>query len=125
MPAVAVAGNIHAELWGYKGTSPDGSYNEPFMKWLSELSNTSDVDVPKVFSTSYSEDEDAWSVPAATRMNTEFQKAGARGSTPPTHTPPLSHDPSDRRRRRHRASALLGRFSDVSLTTPCHHHHHI
>ena len=43
MPAVAVAGNIHAELWGYKGTSPDGSYNEPFMKWLSELSNTMHV----------------------------------------------------------------------------------
>ena len=74
-----IAGNIHAEFWGYKGTSPDNSANEPFMKWLSELSNTSDADVPKVFSTSYGEDEDAWSLPAATRMNTEFQKAGARG----------------------------------------------
>ena len=51
------------------------------MKWLSQLANTSDTDVPKVFSTSYGEDEDAWSLPAAIRMNTEFQKAGVRGST--------------------------------------------
>merc|ERR1712046_221231 len=40
---------------------------------------TSDADVPKVFSTSYGEDEDSWSLAAATRMNTEFQKAGMRG----------------------------------------------
>jgi tripeptidyl-peptidase-1 len=74
-----IAGNIHAEFWGYKGKSPDNSANEPFMKWLSQLANTSDTDVPKVFSTSYGEDEDAWSLPAAIRMNTEFQKAGVRG----------------------------------------------
>jgi len=49
------------------------------MKWLTLLANTSDAAVPKVFSTSYGEDEDAWSMAAATRMNTEFMKAGARG----------------------------------------------
>jgi len=74
-----VAGNVEAEFWGYKGKSPDNKANEPFMKWLSQLANTSDADVPKIFSTSYGEDEDAWSLEAATRMNTEFQKAGARG----------------------------------------------
>ncbi len=74
-----IAGNITSEFWGYKGKSPDNKQNEPFMKWLSELSNTSDTDVPKVFSTSYGEDEDSWSMDAAVRMNTEFQKAGARG----------------------------------------------
>eukprot|EP00729_Bicosta_minor_P001427 gene1427-15849_t len=74
-----VAGNVEAEFWGYKGTSPDNKANEPFMKWLTQMANTSDTDVPKVFSTSYGEDEAAWSLEAATRMNTEFQKAGARG----------------------------------------------
>jgi len=74
-----VAGNVEAEFWGYKGTSPDNKANEPFMKWLTQMANTSDTDIPKVFSTSYGEDEAAWSLEAATRMNTEFQKAGARG----------------------------------------------
>jgi len=46
---------------------------------LVQLSNTSDADVPKIFSTSYGEDESSWSYPAAQRLNVEFQKAGARG----------------------------------------------
>merc|ERR1711879_917705 len=49
------------------------------MKWLAQVSNTSDADVPKIFSTSYGEDENSWSFPAAQRLNVEFQKAGARG----------------------------------------------
>merc|ERR1711934_1184137 len=71
-------GNITSEFWGYAGHA-EGTQNEPFLKWLSMLSNTSDEDIPKVFSTSYGEDEDSWSLAAATRMNTEFQKAGVRG----------------------------------------------
>jgi len=74
-----VAGNVSAEFWGFKGNSPDNKANEPFMKWLTLMSGTADADVPKVMSTSYGEDESAWSLKAATRMNTEFQKAGARG----------------------------------------------
>jgi tripeptidyl-peptidase-1 len=46
---------------------------------LTKMASTSDADVPKLFSTSYGEDERAWSLPAATRLNTEFMKAGARG----------------------------------------------
>merc|ERR1719263_2157785 len=49
------------------------------MKWLSAVSSTPDNEVPLVFSTSYGEDENSWSLEAATRLNTEFQKAGARG----------------------------------------------
>merc|ERR1711965_791379 len=49
------------------------------MGWLVEMSKTSDADVPKIFSTSYGEDENSWSYPAAQRLNVEFQKAGARG----------------------------------------------
>jgi tripeptidyl-peptidase-1 len=73
------AGNIESEFWGYKGNSPDNPENEPFMKWLTQLSQTGDVDVPKLFSTSYGEDEKSWSYDAASRLNTEFMKAGARG----------------------------------------------
>jgi len=74
-----VAGNIDSEFWGFKGRSPDNPENEPFMKWLIQLSSTSDEDVPRIFSTSYGEDEGSWSYRAAQRLNAEFQKAGTRG----------------------------------------------
>jgi len=74
-----VAGNIESEFWGFKGRSPDNPENEPFMKWLTQLSSTGDEDVPRIFSTSYGEDEGSWSYRAAQRLNAEFQKAGTRG----------------------------------------------
>ena len=74
-----VGGNIHSEFWGFAGASPDNPDNEPFMKWLAQVGTTSDDAVPKLFSTSYGEDENSWSLPAATRLNAEFQKVGARG----------------------------------------------
>jgi tripeptidyl-peptidase-1 len=74
-----VAGNVESEFWGFSGRSPDNPQNEPFLKWLTTLSNTSDAEVPKIFSTSYGEDEGSWSKAAAERLNVEFQKAGARG----------------------------------------------
>jgi len=74
-----ISGNISSEFWGYSGSSPDNPANEPFMKWLAQMSSTSDQDIPKIFSTSYGEDESSWSLAAATRLNVEFQKAGARG----------------------------------------------
>lgn len=74
-----VAGNIESEFWAFAGHSPDNTRNEPFMKWLSQMSSTADEDVPKIFSTSYGEGESSWSYPAAQRLNVEFQKAGARG----------------------------------------------
>ena len=49
------------------------------MKWLTLVSNTSDATVPKLFSTSYGEDEDEIPMNWADRTNAEFQKAGARG----------------------------------------------
>ncbi|CAE7682935.1 tpp1 [Symbiodinium sp. CCMP2592] len=74
-----VAGNVEAEFWGFAGRSKDNPKNEPFLKWLTTLSSTGDKDVPKVFSTSYGEDEGSWSYAAAQRLNVEFQKAGVRG----------------------------------------------
>ena len=56
-----VAGNVEAEFWGFSGHSPDDKDNEPFFKWLSVVANTTDDEVPKIFSTSYGEDEDTWS----------------------------------------------------------------
>eukprot|EP00746_Dinoflagellata_sp_MGD_P081603 gnl/MRDRNA2_/MRDRNA2_32444_c0_seq1.p1 gnl/MRDRNA2_/MRDRNA2_32444_c0~~gnl/MRDRNA2_/MRDRNA2_32444_c0_seq1.p1 ORF type:complete len:568 (-),score=126.00 gnl/MRDRNA2_/MRDRNA2_32444_c0_seq1:65-1768(-) len=75
----SMGGNIESEFWGFKGNSPDNKANEPFMKWLAQVSSTADADVPKVFSTSYGEDESSWSYAAAQRLNVEFMKAGTRG----------------------------------------------
>jgi tripeptidyl-peptidase-1 len=74
-----ISGNVDSEFWGFSGRSPDNSENEPFMKWLTQVSSTSDDAIPKIFSSSYGEDENSWSLEAATRLNVEFQKAGARG----------------------------------------------
>jgi len=74
-----ISGNVNTEFWGFSGRSPDNSANEPFMAWLAQMSSTSDDTIPKIFSTSYGEDENSWSFEAAQRLNVEFQKAGARG----------------------------------------------
>merc|ERR1712071_389580 len=74
-----ISGNVNTEFWGFAGRSPDNAANEPFMTWLAQMSSTSDDTIPKIFSTSYGEDENSWSFEAAQRLNVEFQKAGARG----------------------------------------------
>lgn len=74
-----IAGNVESEFWGFAGRSPDNVANEPFTKWMEQVSSTGDDVVPKVFSTSYGEDENSWSYDAEARLNVEFQKAGARG----------------------------------------------
>ena len=67
-------------FWGFSGTSPENAADEPFLTWLITVGNTSDADVPLLFSTSYGEDE-ADEVPSAyaDRINTEFVKCGLRG----------------------------------------------
>jgi len=80
-----VGGDIVTEFWGFGGKSPEpktnpkNADNEPFMKFLTKVSSTSDKDIPKLFSTSYGEGESTWSRAAAQRINAEFMKAGARG----------------------------------------------
>jgi len=74
-----VGGNIETEFWGFSGKSQYDPENEPFLKWLAAVSNTSDSDVPKLFSSSYGEGESTWPLEAAERLNAEFMKAGARG----------------------------------------------
>jgi len=75
----ALGPNIASEFWGFKGRAPDNPQNEPFLKWLLLVANTTDDAVPKLFSTSYGEDESSVSLAYATRINVEFVKAGARG----------------------------------------------
>jgi len=72
----SMGGNIETEFWGFAGKWEHG---DTFFKWLGQLSNTSDADVPKVFSTSYGYDENTWSPASARRLNIEFMKAGVRG----------------------------------------------
>lgn len=79
---VTVTGTkITTEFWSYSGSAPDNPENEPFLDWLLDVANTTDSTVPKLFSTSYGEDEDSVSKVYASRINTEFQKLGARGIT--------------------------------------------
>ena len=47
--------------------------------WIELVSNTSDAEVPHVFSTSYGEAEETVSKSYQDRINVEFVKAGARG----------------------------------------------
>ena len=77
MPAMGA--KIATEFWGYSGRAPGSKQNEPFLKWLEAVANASDDTVPKVFSTSYGEDEDSVEMSYALRINAEFMKAGARG----------------------------------------------
>jgi tripeptidyl-peptidase-1 len=75
----SIGGNIPSEFWSFPGTAPDNPENEPFLDFMYLLGNTTDV--PMVFSTSYGEDEDSTSMGYATRLNSEFVKAGSRGIT--------------------------------------------
>jgi len=70
---------IQTEFWSFKGRAPDNPENEPFLKWMMKMSNTSDSVIPKVFSTSYGEAEHTVSRAYMERINNEFKKAAARG----------------------------------------------
>lgn len=69
--------HVNTEFWSFTGRMPDNDQNEPFLKFLYTLSNTSDA--PYVISTSYGEDEDSMTIDYQKRCNVEFQKAGVRG----------------------------------------------
>ena len=75
----ALGAGVDTEVWGFSGNNPYQKQQEPFMKWLYAVGNTSDADVPKLFSTSYGEDEESIPMQWSVRTNNEFMKAGARG----------------------------------------------
>eukprot|EP00039_Didymoeca_costata_P027748 m.19110 g.19110 ORF g.19110 m.19110 type:complete len:549 (+) comp6486_c0_seq1:28-1674(+) len=72
---------VPTEFWSFAGTAPDNRQNEPFLDFMYLIGNTSDAEVPKVFSTSYGEAEDTVSMAYMSRIEAEFQKAGGRGIT--------------------------------------------
>jgi len=74
-----VGGNVTTEFWSFDGTAPDNPANEPFLAFMLLVGNTSDSEVPHVFSTSYGENEASVSLAYSSRINVEFQKAGVRG----------------------------------------------
>ena len=75
----ATGAGVATEFWGFSGRNPYQKQDEPFLKWLYLVGNTTDDDVPKLFSTSYGEDEDLIPLAWSKRTNVEFQKCGARG----------------------------------------------
>ena len=75
----AMGGGVPTEFWGFSGRNPYQKQDEPFIKWLYLVGNTTDDAVPKLFSTSYGEDEDLIPLAWSKRTNVEFQKCGARG----------------------------------------------
>eukprot|EP00954_Amorphochlora_amoebiformis_P004968 390685-Amorphochlora_amoeboformis.AAC.2 len=94
----AMGGGIDTEFWSFAGRAPDNPQNEPFLKWMYTVANTTDEDIPKVitntiyiptrflnssrrqvFSTSYGEAERTVSTDYMFRINNEFKKAAARG----------------------------------------------
>ena len=43
---------VETEFWSFAGRAPGNPQNEPFLDWIYMVGNTSDSDVPKIFSTS-------------------------------------------------------------------------
>ena len=76
-----MGGGVPAEFWSYAGHAPDNPQNEPFLPWMYQVANTSDADVPLVFSTWYGGPAATVSMPYMNRIEAEFHKVGARGIT--------------------------------------------
>ena len=74
---MALAHGANLTFWYTAGRQPGNPENEPFLVWLTDLSNTTAP--PSVISTSYGDDEPSVDFDYATRVNTEFAKAGTRG----------------------------------------------
>jgi len=74
---MAMGLHVETEFWSFAGRCPDNDQNEPFLKFMLTLANTSEA--PNVISTSYGEDEDSVTLDYQKRCNVEFQKAGVRG----------------------------------------------
>ena len=74
----AMGSGIPTQFWGFSGHNPYAPQQEPFLKWLYTVGNTSDAAVPKLFSTSYGEDESEIPLAWSERTNVEFQKCGTR-----------------------------------------------
>eukprot|EP00117_Sycon_ciliatum_P024015 scpid50451/ scgid20262/ Tripeptidyl-peptidase 1; Tripeptidyl aminopeptidase; Tripeptidyl-peptidase I len=73
---MALGANIPTYFWS-TGGKHEGQ--EPFLVWIEAVANSSTI--PNVISVSYGDHEDSLSVPYMQRINVEFQKIGARGTS--------------------------------------------
>jgi len=76
---MAMAHGAQATFWSTAGQQPGNPENEPFLKFLFDVGNTTAP--PSIFSISYGDNEDTVDFDYATRVNVEFQKLGAQGIT--------------------------------------------
>ncbi len=74
---MGMALGVPTTFWSTPGRMPGHLDNEPFLQWLTDVSNTPNA--PLVFSISYSDNEDTVDLDYAIRVNVELQKAGVRG----------------------------------------------
>ncbi|XP_063692648.1 tripeptidyl-peptidase 1-like [Bolinopsis microptera] len=71
---MSLGANVSTTFWSTGGLNKG---QEPFLEWLLDLSNTSQI--PHIFSVSYGDHERTLSAEFMNRINLEFQKIGVRG----------------------------------------------
>jgi len=74
---MAMGANVSTWFWSTAGQQPHSPQNEPFLKFLQLLANSTTF--PYVISTSYGDNEDTVNFDYAVRVNDEFKRAGVRG----------------------------------------------
>jgi len=78
---MGVGRDIPTQFWSTPGTQPGNPANEPFLVWLEAVGNMTDATMPLTISISYGDNEPGVDMSYALRVNTEFQKAGIRGTS--------------------------------------------
>ena len=78
---MGVGRDIPTQFWSTAGKQPGNPENEPFLVWLENIGNLTDSNLPLTISVSYGDNEPGVDLSYATRVNTEFQKAGVRGTS--------------------------------------------
>lgn len=71
---MSLGANVSTTFWSTGGLHEG---QEPFLEWMMDLSNTSQI--PHIFSVSYGDHERTLSVEYMIRISAEFQKIGVRG----------------------------------------------
>jgi hypothetical protein len=84
------------EFWSFDGNAPDNKQNEPFLDWLLLVGNTTDAEVPKVFSTSYGEVGEALAAPCLQNYHFQLPRTHTLTTGHPPLTPHLHPSPSVR-----------------------------
>ncbi len=79
--AFSTAAHVPGQAWNTAGQQPGNPENEPFLKWLHNITALPDSELPQVVSVSYGDNEDGVDFQYAQRVNVEFQKLGARGTS--------------------------------------------